>query len=142
MMKRLRPNDFAQRVLIAAGAVNILGVPLFSRLFSNELLNAVDPATMSNFGLVMIMVWGLLFLALAFNASNGPLVFGALAIEKLCYVVAWTKTMLATDIGALLRQDALTGVFYAVYGLNDLAFAVLFLILAWRAARPVPPEAA
>ena len=141
-MNLLRPNDFAQRVLIAAGAVNLLAVPLFSRLFSNERLNAVDPATMSNFGLVMIMVWGLLFLALAFNPSNGPLVFGALAIEKLCYVVAWTKTALATDIGALLRQDALTGVFYAVYGINDFAFAVLFLILAWRAARPIPPGTA
>jgi len=141
-MNLLRPNDFAQRVLIAAGAVNLLAIPLFSRLFSNERLNAVDPATMSNFGLVMIMVWGLLFVALAFNVSNGPLVFGALAIEKLCYVVAWTKTALATDIGALLRQDALTGVFYAVYGINDFAFAVLFLILAWRAARRIPPGAA
>ena len=44
--------------LIAAAAMNIGGVLIFSRGFSNVAINNADPVVMSNFGLLMIMVWG------------------------------------------------------------------------------------
>lgn len=50
---------------MAAAAANISGVLLFSRFFTNEVLNNTDPVVMSNFGLVMIIVWGLAYLSVA-----------------------------------------------------------------------------
>ncbi len=43
--------------LIAAGVMNIGGVLLFSRAFTNSEINNADPVVMSNFGLLMIIVW-------------------------------------------------------------------------------------
>ncbi|MDA7863098.1 hypothetical protein N9953_02090 [Akkermansiaceae bacterium] len=47
--------------LFAAVAMNIGGVLLFSKGLTNEAINEADPVVMSNFGLVMIMVWGLAY---------------------------------------------------------------------------------
>ncbi len=47
--------------LFAAVAMNIGGVLLFSKGLTNEAINEGDPVVMSNFGLVMIMVWGLAY---------------------------------------------------------------------------------
>ena len=44
---------------IAAGLVNIGGVLVFSRIFNNSAINTAGPVVMSNFGLLMIAVWGL-----------------------------------------------------------------------------------
>mgnify|MGYP001032208927 CR=1 FL=1 len=46
---------------IAAGLMNIGGVLFFSRVFTNEAINQADPVVMSNFGLLMIVVWGLAY---------------------------------------------------------------------------------
>jgi len=52
--------------LIAAALMNIGGVVLFSRAFSNVAINEADPVVMSNFGLMMITVWGFAYLGAAF----------------------------------------------------------------------------
>ena len=41
---------------IAAALMNIGGVLLFSRAFTNDAINQADPVVMSNFGLLMIVV--------------------------------------------------------------------------------------
>ena len=46
---------------IAAGLMNIGSVLLFSRGFTNSAINTADPVVMSNFGLLMIVVWGLAY---------------------------------------------------------------------------------
>lgn len=58
---------------IAAAIMNIGGVLIFSRCFTNSVINEMDPVVMSNFGLLMIMVWGLAYLGAAnvVPASNG-----------------------------------------------------------------------
>ena len=65
MNKRLVKNG-----LIAAALMNIGGVLIFSRAFSNVAVNQADPVVMSNFGLVMIAVWGLAYLGAATISSN------------------------------------------------------------------------
>lgn len=108
--------------------MNIAGVLLFSRLFTNTSINEADPVVMSNFGLVMITVWGLAYLGAAFINANVKWLAAAFAVEKFVYVVVWTIWLLNNSLAALFGKDLFAGVFYSIYGLNDLAFMLFF---AW-----------
>jgi hypothetical protein len=50
-------NKLVRNGLIAAALMNIGGVLVFSRVFNNAAINNADPVVMSNFGLLMIVVW-------------------------------------------------------------------------------------
>lgn len=117
---------FAKQGLVAAGLMNIGGVLVFSRLFTNQAVNDADPVVMSNFGLVMIIVWGLAYLAAAASRAHLKWLAGAFAVEKLVYVVAWIAWHSGNSLSQLYATDAFAGIFYAIYGLNDLAFMVFF----------------
>ena len=54
-------KTFLRNGLIAAAVMNIGGVLAFSKFFTNAAVNEADPVVMSNFGLVMIVVWGLAY---------------------------------------------------------------------------------
>ena len=111
---------------IPAALMNIGGVLLFSRAFTNDAINQADPVVMSNFGLLMIVVWGLAYLGAAFIQGNLRWLGAAFAVEKLVYVVAWGLWMSTHSLGAVYEQDLFAGVFYSIYGLNDLAFMLFF----------------
>ena len=49
---------------ILSGIMNIGGALIFSRFFTNNAITQADPVVISNFGLLMIVVWGLVFLSL------------------------------------------------------------------------------
>ena len=123
MNKKLIQNGF-----IAAGLVNIGGVLLFSRAFNNPAINNADPVVMSNFGLVMIAVWGLAYLGAAAISSNIKWLAGAFALEKLVYVVVWVMWLSNNSLGQLYAKDFFAGAFYSIYGLNDFVFMLFF---AW-----------
>jgi hypothetical protein len=95
--------------LIAAGLMNIGGV-------------------MSNFGLLMIVVWGLAYLGAATVTSSIRWIAGAFAVEKLVYVVVWCKWLSANSLAELYAKDLFAGVFFSIYGANDLVFMLFF---AW-----------
>ncbi len=114
--------------LIAAGLMNIGGVLLFSRAFTNVAINMADPVVMSNFGLLMIAVWGLAYLGAAAVSANIKWLVGAFALEKLVYVVAWVIWHSANSVGQLFSKDVFAGVFFGIYGINDFVFMVFF---AW-----------
>jgi hypothetical protein len=114
--------------LIAAAIMNIGGVFLFSRAFTNEAINNADPIVMSNFGLLMIVVWGLAYLGAAFTNSNIKWLLGAFAVEKLVYVIVWALWLSNNSLAPLYSKDILAGIFYSIYGLNDLLFMLFF---AW-----------
>ena len=113
--------------LILAALVNIGGVLTFSKLFSNTALNDADPIVMSNFGLVMIMVWGLAYFAAAMTKGDIRLLVAVFAIEKLVYVGAWVYWLTTNNLFSLYETDLFTGMFYTIYGLNDLLFMVFFM---------------
>lgn len=113
--------------LIAAALMNIGGVLLFSRAFTNVAINNADPVVMSNFGLLMIVVWGLAYLGAATVDSGIRWLAGAFAVEKLVYVVAWAIWIARNSLAELYATDFLAGVFFSIYGLNDLAFMLFFL---------------
>jgi hypothetical protein len=121
-------RNLVKNGLIAAAIMNIGGVLVFSRVFTNVAINNADPIVMSNFGLLMIVVWGLTYLGAAFIHSNIKWLVGAFAIEKLVYVVAWVRWILENSLAPLYAKDVFAGAFYSIYGLNDLVFMLFF---AW-----------
>ena len=123
--------------LIAAGFMNIAGVLLFSRAFTNVAINSADPVVMSNFGLLMIAVWGLAYLGAAAVTSSIKWLVGAFALEKLVYVVIWFWWLSENSLEQLYSKDFFAGVFYSIYGANDLVFMLFF---AWVFFLQLPSE--
>lgn len=124
--------------LIAAALMNIGGVLFFSKAFTNTVINNADPVVMSNFGLLMIIVWGLAYLGAAFIQSNIAWLAGVFALEKLVYVVVWGMWMTNNSLASVFDADIFAGIFYSIYGLNDFAFMVFFawVFLSQRAQKP------
>ena len=123
MKKSLIRNGF-----IAAGLMNIGGVLLFSRGFTNAAINNADPVVMSNFGLLMIVVWGLAYLGAAAITSDIKWLAGAFALEKSVYVVVWVNWLSENSLAQLYAEDLFAGVFFSIYGVNDFVFMLFF---AW-----------
>lgn len=111
---------------IAAGAMN-MGVLIFSRLFTNPTIPKFDPVVMSNFGLLMIVLWGLAYISIAKNFHAVKWLVGIFAIEKLIYGCVWLNWMMNNDISNVYEEDVMAGIFYSVYGVNDWLFFVFFL---------------
>lgn len=114
--------------LIAAALMNIGGVLLFSRAFTNVAINNADPVVMSNFGLLMIVVWGMAYLGAATISSNIKWLVGAFALEKLVYVVVWSMWLSKNSLAELYSTDVFAGIYYSIYGINDFVFMLFF---AW-----------
>lgn len=127
-------RNFVKTGLIAAGLMNIGGVLLFSRAFTNSAINHADPVVMSNFGLLMIVVWGLAYLGAATIRSDIKWLMAAFAFEKLVYVVVWVGWLSGNSLKQLSADDVFAGIFYSIYGLNDFVFMVFFaaVFLLWR----------
>ncbi|MDP1739779.1 hypothetical protein [Polaromonas sp.] len=127
-------THFVKAGLIAAGLMNIGGVLVFSRAFTNSAINTADPVVMSNFGLLMIVVWGLAYLGAATIRSDIKWLMAAFAFEKLVYVVVWARWLSENSLKQLYANDFFAGAFYGIYGLNDFVFMVFFAcaFLFWR----------
>jgi hypothetical protein len=121
-------RNLVRNGFIVAGVMNIAGVLLFSRLLTNTAINEADPVVMSNFGLAMIMVWGLAYLSAAFIGASIKWLAASFAIEKLIYVLVWAMWHSNNSISSLFGTDFFAGVFYSIYGLNDALFMLFF---AW-----------
>ena len=112
-----------------SGLVNVLGIPVFSKFFTNTYLMGIDPDTFSAISLVTIILWGLAYIAVAGQVAKVPLIALVFAIEKFFYSFVWGRWIWKyhADLPGIYAQDILTGFFYSVYGLNDFLFGVLFL---------------
>ena len=124
-------RQLAKNGLVAAALMNIGGVLVFSRLFTNDAINNADPVVMSNFGLLMIVAWGLAYLGAA--AINTPIrwLAAAFALEKLVYGVVWVLWLSKNSLESLYATDVFAGIFFSIYGLNDLAFMLFFGWIFW-----------
>ncbi|SFB48715.1 hypothetical protein [Algoriphagus aquimarinus] len=110
---------------VIAGLMN-MGVLVFSRFFTNPVIPEYDPVVMSNFGLLMIVVWGLAYISVAKNYPNVKWLVGVFAVEKLIYGFIWTKWMLNNNLSDVFEKDTMAGIFYSIYGVNDWIFFVFF----------------
>ena len=120
-------KELIRNGLIAAGLMNIMGVLLFSRVLTNAAINEADPVVMSNFGLIMIMTWGLAYIGAATITTSIKWLALMFAVEKLVYVVVWVKWLSDNSLTQLYSNDIFAGTFFTIYGANDLLFLLFFL---------------
>jgi hypothetical protein len=121
----------------AAAIFNIAGMLIFSKAFTNELLFTTDPQMFSRPGCVLVMVWGLAYLAQSRTWREAPAISAVFALEKFIYAgwwIVWISQYAAT-LASLFERDLLTGAFYSLYGAGDAAFGVFFAIAAFKARR-------
>lgn len=126
MNQKLVRNGF-----ILAALMNF-SVLVWSRGFTNAAINQADPVVMSNFGLLMIIIWGLAYLGAASTNANLKWLAGAFALEKLVYAVIWINWHLENSVRALYSTDTFAGIFYSIYGLNDLIFMLFFTAVFFK----------
>lgn len=124
-------NELITKGFITAGLMNMTALVL-SRFFTNEVIPEYDPVVMSNFGLLMIVVWGLAYISVAKNYDKVKWLVAVFAAEKLIYAFIWTRWMLNNQVSEVLAKDTMAGIFYAVYGLNDWIFFLFFSLVFLR----------
>ena len=112
---------------VLSGIINIGGVLIFSRFFTNDAITVADPVVISNFGLLMIVVWGLVFLSVSQKYEELNWLIGVFAIEKFLYGLNWINWISNNDLFALFNKDQMAGIFYGVNGINDWLFFLFFL---------------
>ena len=122
---------------VLAGLINIFATLGFSLGFQNEALVQYFPEVFSNFGLAMIMVWGMAYIAVSTEHKRTPRLLFVFFIEKMVYVgtAVYFWGFMHTDplatIESMWQVSKLTTIFYLTYGLNDLLFGLMFFY-AWR----------
>jgi hypothetical protein len=116
---------------IIAGLMN-MSVLIFSKLFNNPVITKADPDVMSNFGLLMIVIWGLAYLCVAKTYHHVKWLVLVFAIEKLIYGIIWVRWMLNNSIADVFKKDIMAGSFFSVYGINDWLFFAFFTLVFFR----------
>ncbi|WP_047546980.1 hypothetical protein [Psychroserpens sp. Hel_I_66] len=119
------------RGFITAGIMN-MSVLIFSRLFNNPVISQSDPDVMSNFGLLMIVIWGLAYISVAKTYHHAKWLILVFAIEKLIYGVIWTMWMFNNSVADVFDKDIMAGAFFSVYGINDWLFFVFFVFVFFQ----------
>lgn len=122
-------NKTITRGFIVSGLMN-LSVLIFSKFFTNPVIPEFDPVVMSNFGLLMIVLWGLAYMSVSKNYQNVKWLIVVFAIEKFIYGYIWINWLLENSISDVYKKDTLAGLFYSVYGVNDWLFFVFFLLVS------------
>ncbi len=128
-------KELISKGFIVAGIMNIGGVLTFSRFFSNAVIQEFDSEALSNFGLLMILIWGLAYISVNKSYENVKWLVGVFAVEKLIYAVYWTNWIVNNNISDVFEKDKMAGIFYAIYGINDWIFFIFFLIVFTRLLR-------
>lgn len=127
-------NTTITKGFITSGLMNA-SVLIFSRLFTNATIPEFDPIVMSNFGLLMILIWGLAYLSVAKKYHEVRWLVGIFAIEKLIYGCVWINWMLNNTISDVYEKDIMAGVFYSIYGVNDWVFFAFFALVFIRISK-------
>ena len=81
---------------------------------------------MGHFGLIAIMLWGLAYISVRKNYTSVPWLLAVFVIEKLVYVLVWLNWLFSNSLNSLYDQDIFAGLFFSIYGLNDLLFGLFF----------------
>lgn len=118
-------NTHITKGFVLAGLANMT-VLVFSKFFTNPVIPEFDPIVMSNFGLLMIVVWGLTYISVAKSYPHSKWLVGIFAIEKLIYFVVWINWILNHNLSSVYEKDLLAGFFYSIYGVNDCLFFAFF----------------
>lgn len=133
-----KKKEFINKIiLITGGLSNTIGVLVFSRFFTNEAIAYFHPKVMSNFGLLMLMPWGVLMFIMVRYYKILPQLLLILALEKIIYVVVWVKWILHNDLRSVFEVDLMAGIFYSVFGVNDMLFFIAFVYIYFNTKQTI-----
>lgn len=118
-------NAHIEKGFVLAGLANMT-VLVFSKFFTNPIIPEFDPVVMSNFGMLMIVIWGLAYISIAKNYAHVKWLVAVFAIEKLIYATVWVNWILNHSLSAVYEKDLMAGLFYSIYGVNDGLFFAFF----------------
>ena len=115
-------------LMLLAGLANILGISLFSKLFTNKNLANFD-SLFDIRGNILILLWGLTYI-LTDKTYKNPIML-VFFIEKLVYVINYILSIKKDfpKIKSFWKEDKLTCIFLSVYGIVDLVFGLIFIYL-------------
>lgn len=118
-------NAHIEKGFVLAGLANMT-VLVFSKFFTNPIIPEFDPVVMSNFGMLMIVIWGLAYISIAKNYPHVKWLVAVFAIEKLIYATVWVNWILNHSLSTVYEKDLMAGLFYSIYGVNDGLFFAFF----------------
>lgn len=124
--ENILPHTLIKKLFVLAGLSNILGVLICSKFLTNDVMMGAQPSIMGVFGLIAIILWGVAYISISNSYRHVPWLIAVFVIEKLAYVIAWLTFMSLNSIVAIYEQDFLAGLFYTIYGVNDLIFMLFF----------------
>ena len=134
-------NSVVTKGFWLAGAYNIFGVLVFSKLFTNSLLSSLDPAVFSWLGLVAVILWGFAYCSVARSYQSVPYLLLVFVMEKMIYTMTWLMWLIknGSTLPALFSESPLTATYYSIYGAGDFIFGLFFL---WVASKGLQKKAA
>ncbi len=137
-----RSNSIITKGFWLAGAFNVIGVLVFSKIFTNDLLSSLDPVVFSWLGLVAIMLWGFAYCSVARSYQFVPYLLLVFFVEKMIYTMTWVKwlTKNGSTLPSLFSESPLTATFYSIYGAGDFVFGLFFLWVAIKGLQKREPE--
>lgn len=130
-------KETIKKGFILSGIMNITGPLIFSRFLTNEVIPQIDPDVMSNFGLLQIAVWGLVYIAMSQKYEQLKWLIGVFVIEKLIYSLNWTNWIINNSLASVYSEDIMAGMFYTIYGINDWFFFIFFLLVFIKLLKPM-----
>lgn len=123
----------AKNILRVIGAANIALLFFITPLYTGGWLPRMAPTLFADAGVIVIALWGLVYLVVAGDPARYVRLLPVLALEKAFYAATWAIWLVHNNaqLPMLVDADPLAGIFYAGYGLWDGACALLLLAL-WR----------
>eukprot|EP00036_Acanthoecidae_sp_10tr_P009308 CAMPEP_0182927892 /NCGR_PEP_ID=MMETSP0105_2-20130417/14595_1 /TAXON_ID=81532 ORGANISM="Acanthoeca-like sp., Strain 10tr" /NCGR_SAMPLE_ID=MMETSP0105_2 /ASSEMBLY_ACC=CAM_ASM_000205 /LENGTH=132 /DNA_ID=CAMNT_0025065869 /DNA_START=154 /DNA_END=552 /DNA_ORIENTATION=- len=119
-------NNWETPAIMACAAYNFL-ILFYSKLFTNTALFEADPL-FSRDGCILVVVWGLMYLSLAWDFRAVPWAFGVFFLEKMFYVQHY---VVHSALGGIHKDTDcnITRSFLQLYGIGDLVSAIFFLYI-------------
>ena len=140
---------------VAACGYNMILLNVNLGFYNAEAVADLNRNMFSPFGQLMVLVWGLAYLAVGWDSTttssrrrsggggggNGAIWF-VFAFEKLCYAVGWVQWLTTNDWGTIISDAWKEGggfstqlqapFFHGVYGLGDATFGILFAYMGYK----------
>ncbi|HPQ54840.1 MAG TPA: hypothetical protein PK253_16425 [Spirochaetota bacterium] len=117
-----------QKIFWAAGLINIIGMLSVSLFFTSPYPAKYYPLVFSNFGMIVIMLWGLANIAVSSVYMHVRMLLFVFALERMAYTITWI-IFIATSgslIPVIFQESIITGLILGSYGLCDAAFSLFF----------------
>lgn len=123
-----KKSNESSLIYILAGLYNF-SIIIFSKGFSNELIDKYDGEHFNLHGNLSILLWGLAYISIYNRYKQVSGLNFVFAIEKFYYFYIWINWMKLNhmNLSTMINEDLLTGLFFSIYGVGDLLFGLFFL---------------